>query len=341
MKLNINRMWLSMKNQKFAFYTTTLLIVVLVLGGLFKFLYGEKKSNFIVFVGGSETSNFAQTIAKGAKLAAQDVNVNIELIWSNWDFDKMVLQFKQAIDKNPDGIAMMGHPGEDALSDLMDEADRKNILVTSLNVPLPSVEEKYYPNGFGYVGQNVHQAGVDLAKASINRFNIEKGDLILFFGTENIPIRGQRSTGARKIFESNGVEIIYIEKVLFDTRQEASEWQAALLGDLIEEHRDVKLIFDDIGVNSTVKGLREHNIAPDSIPVVGFDLSPKLLQGLKEGYIDLLSDQQAFLQGYFAVQQLTLSHRWKFSGLNINTGSGIVTSNTVGEIEKFVEQGIR
>jgi len=301
----------------------------------------EEKSRFIVFAGGARDSVFANKIAKGARHAEEHLGVELQLYWSNWDFKKMVLQFKQAIDSRPDGIAIMGHPGVEALSQLVDEARRKGIIVTSMNVPLAAIESKYFDQGFGYVGQDLHKSGEDLAKVAIKRFNLNKQDKVIFFGTEAIPIRGQRSTAARKVFENNGLEVIYTEKVLFETNQQGHDWHAALVGKLLKQHPEAKLIFDDIDVASAARGLKEAGVGPDAIPLVGFDVSIALIKDLKQGYIDLLSDQQPFLQGYLSVLQLELSHRWRFSGLNINTGSGIVTSNTVSEIEAFIDKGIR
>jgi len=53
-----------------------------------------------------------------------------QYVWSGWDSNKMVEQFQDAMSTSPDAIALMGHPGVDALSSLVDEAERKGIIVT-------------------------------------------------------------------------------------------------------------------------------------------------------------------------------------------------------------------
>src|SRR3546814_11952619 len=55
----------------------------------------------------------------------------------------MVPQFKEAIARRPDGISIMGHPGEAALGPLVDEARAAGIIVTTSNVDLPTYEAKY------------------------------------------------------------------------------------------------------------------------------------------------------------------------------------------------------
>ena len=51
----------------------------------------------------------------------------------------MIDQFKEAIAANPDGIVIMGHPGEDAMGPLVDQAREMGIIVTSNNNPLPNI----------------------------------------------------------------------------------------------------------------------------------------------------------------------------------------------------------
>ena len=55
----------------------------------------------------------------------------------------MIDQFKQAVAAQPDGIVIMGHPGEDAFWPLVDDAESQGIIVTSGNNPLPNIEAKY------------------------------------------------------------------------------------------------------------------------------------------------------------------------------------------------------
>ena len=47
----------------------------------------------------------------------------------------------------PDGIVIMGHPGEDAFAALVDEAESQGIIVTSGNNPLPTIEAKIPDQG--------------------------------------------------------------------------------------------------------------------------------------------------------------------------------------------------
>lgn len=241
----------------------------------------QDDSNYIVFLGGSEESRFAKRIENGALYAAESLDVNIDFVWSNWDSNKMLIQFKEAINKNPDGIAIMGHPGEEAFNVLIDEAIRKGIIITSMNVPLPNIQQSYMNNGFGYAGEDLSQSGHNLASAAIVQFNLEPGDQVIFFSTSISGIREERSLSALDVFKAHDIEIINQTKILFDDNQEAMQWQSNRLIELLGEYPDAKLVFDDINISATVQGLKRAELGPDRIHVVGFGLSPALMTDLK------------------------------------------------------------
>ena len=64
------------------------------------------------FAGGAEGDAFASIVYNGAVQAAHDLGANVEYVFSGWKAETMVQQLREAIAAKPDGIAMMGHPGE-------------------------------------------------------------------------------------------------------------------------------------------------------------------------------------------------------------------------------------
>jgi simple sugar transport system substrate-binding protein len=82
-------------------------------------------------------------VYNGAVAAAADLGPNVEYVWSDWNPEKMITQFSEAVATNPDGIAVMGHPGDDAFTPLVDDAESKGIIVTSMNTQLPNNQAKY------------------------------------------------------------------------------------------------------------------------------------------------------------------------------------------------------
>jgi simple sugar transport system substrate-binding protein len=111
----------------------------------------------------------------------------------------------------------------------------------------------------------------------------------------------------------------------------------------VSANPDVKAIFIDHGnLTSTIPTYMEAaNLGADDLYAAGFDLSPSTVQGVQDGFIDLVIDQQQYLQGFLAVQQLCLTHMYGFSGLFVNTGGGFVDASNIDVIAPLVEQQIR
>ena len=120
--------------------------------------------NLIVFSGGPAGGTFNSIIDKGATQAAMDTGANVQIIYSEWNFELMVTQFRDMIGQAPDGIAMMGHPGDAALMPLAEEAEAAGIKVMYMNVDVPEVRARF---GSGFVGASLYQQGEALAAETL------------------------------------------------------------------------------------------------------------------------------------------------------------------------------
>src|SRR5436190_5435097 len=88
------------------------------------------------FAGGTAGDAFASIVYNGAQQAQADLGVAVDYVFSGWDVNKMTDQLREAIAAQPDGIAMMGHPGDDALMPLAQQAHDAGILMEYQNVDL-------------------------------------------------------------------------------------------------------------------------------------------------------------------------------------------------------------
>ena len=77
-------------------------------------------TNIVFFPGGTPGGPFETVVYNGAVAAAADTGANVEYVWSDWNPEKMITQFSEAMATNPDGIAVMGHPGTEAFAPLVD-----------------------------------------------------------------------------------------------------------------------------------------------------------------------------------------------------------------------------
>ncbi len=91
-------------------------------------------------VGGAVGESYATVVQNGAAQAAADMGVNVKFVYSDWNPQTMLENFKKALAAKPDGIVIMGHPGDDAYAKLVDEAESKGIIVTATDTELPKLQ---------------------------------------------------------------------------------------------------------------------------------------------------------------------------------------------------------
>ncbi|HLV34478.1 MAG TPA: substrate-binding domain-containing protein [Spirillospora sp.] len=297
--------------------------------------------NIVFFPGGPEGGVFAVNVYNGARQAAADLGANVQYVWSDWDPERMVTQFREAMAIGPDGIAVMGHPGDDAFETVIDEAISRGIIVTSQNTTLPRLEERYASLGFGYVGQELYETGYALGREAVNRFGLGEGDRAMVWGLLSQPTRGLRTQGVIDALEEAGMTVDYIE-IDSATNAEPPAGTPIFTG-YVTANPDVKLVVTDHGgLTATLQTyLEAAGKGPDDIYAIGFDLSPATLEAIRGGWTDLVIDQQQWLQGYLPILQICLTKKFAFSGLHIDTGGGFASLDNVEMLAPLVEQVIR
>ncbi len=302
----------------------------------------EEPVEIYFFCGGPPGGTFSTVVYNGAKAAAEILGdrVDVKYVWSDWNPQKMVSQFQEIVAMRPDGIAVMGHPGVDALKPFIDEAEKLGIIVTSQNVTLPELEEKYKVNGFGYVGQDLYASGYMLGEAAVKRAGLGKGDRAFVWGLLREPTRGLRTKGVIDALKKAGLTVDYLE-ISPEVDKDASAGIPTAVG-YLQKHPDCKLFITDHGqLTATIPTyLRAAGLGPDDVYGAGFDLSPPTLEGIRSGYVDLVHSQQPFLQGFLPIFQIYLTAKYKVAGLHIDTGVGLIDKTNVDRIAPLVEKGM-
>jgi simple sugar transport system substrate-binding protein len=293
------------------------------------------------FPGGPEGGAFGTVVYNGAKAAEAALGANVNYVWSDWLVDKMITQFGEAVATAPDGIVIMGHPGDDAFKPLIDDAVAEGIVVTVMNTELPETQADYASVGTGYVGATLYKAGNDLAVEAVKRGGLVEGDKAFVWGLLAEPGRGERTKGVVEGLEAAGIEVIYQE---IDPATNADPVAGiSIFTGITASNPDLKAAFFDHGnLTTTAQAFLEAaGLGPDDLYVAGFDLGPATVTAVQEGYVDLSIDQQQWLQGFLGVTQVCLSHNYGFSGLNVNTGGGFLDIDNVDAIAPLVEEQIR
>jgi simple sugar transport system substrate-binding protein len=299
------------------------------------------KVRIVFFPGGPQGGVFAVNVYNGAKQAEMDLGCKVDYVWSDWDPQKMIQQFREAMATRPDGIAVMGHPGDEAFGPLIDEAVAKGIIVTSQNTTLDTSEAKYASKGFGYVGAELYAAGHDLGKEAVKRFALKKGDRAMVWGLLEQPTRGLRTKGVIDALKEAGLTADYLPIDAATNKDPIAG--APTFAAYVSSHPDVKLVVTDHGgLTATAESyLKAAGKKAGALKIAGFDLSPATIAAIRGGWTGLVIDQQEWLQGYLPILQICLSKVYGFSGLHINTGAGFVDKANVELVAPLAEVNIR
>lgn len=300
-----------------------------------------KGLNFVFFPGGAQGDSFASIVYAGAALAAKQTGCHVEYEWSNWNPATMVQQFREAVARKPTGISVMGHPGDEALDPLIDDARKAGIIVTTSNVDLPKAEAKYKTDGMGYVGQNLYKSGFDLGNATIKECGLKKGDQAMVWGLMAQPVRGERTKGAVDALKKAGIDVVYLE-ISDAINSDASQGIPVFAG-VAAAHPNLKALITDHGALTATQGpyFSAAGKKPGQICGAGFDLSAATAQAIQQGWVKVVLDQQPFLQGYLPVMQMYLTAKFGFAGLDIDTGAALITSKNIAVVAPLAKAGIR
>ena len=298
-------------------------------------------TKIIFFPGGSPGGPFATVVYNGAVAAAADLGADVEYVWSDWNPEQMVTQFVEAAATKPDGIAIMGHPGDDAFGPVVSDAREQGIIVTSQNTTLTELDAMYSSTGFGYVGAELYSAGWALGTEAATRFGLGDGDKAMVWGLLAQAGRGERTKGVIDALEEAGMTVDYLE-IDDTTNAEASAGTPTFVG-YVSANPDVKLVVTDHGAltASLETYLTTAGLGPDDVFAAGFDLSSATVEAIRGGWTDLVIDQQQWLQGYLPILQICLTHNYAFTGLHIDTGAGFAHADNVELLADLVGLQIR
>ena len=80
---------------------------------------------------------------------------------------------------------------------------------------------------------------------------------------------------------------------------------------------------------------------PGEIINIGFDTSPQVVEAFKNGWVQLTSDQQPFLQGYMPILSLCQQVVYGLGATNVDTGAGFVTTDNYEAVATLATEGLR
>jgi len=291
------------------------------------------------FVGGAEGDAFASIVYNGAKQAEHDLGPTVDYLFSGWKAETMIQQLREAIAAKPDGIAMMGHPGEAAVMPLAEQAYKAGIKMMYQNVPLPGVVAKF---GGGYVGAQQAPQGKALGEEAVHRFGLKGGDKAIVLGPfDQQPERYVREGATADALSAAGLavtKLIAPAEAAADPNLLIPTITAALLN-----QPDTKLIVYPGGqqLGNVPAFMTAAGKKPGEVIAVGFDTSPQIVAAFKAGWVQLTADQQPFMQGYLPILSLCQEVVLGLAPINVDTGAGFVTPDNYKTVAKLATEGLR
>jgi simple sugar transport system substrate-binding protein len=292
------------------------------------------------FVGGAEGDAFGTIVYNGAKQAEADLGPKVDYIFSSWDSEKMVQQLREAVAVKPQGIAMMGHPGDAAIMPLAEQASQAGIKMMYQNVPVPQVTAKF---GGGYVGAQQEAQGRALGMEAFKLSGLKAGDKAIMIGPFENENRGARERGTVAALTEAGVNVVQISAPA--TGEWASDPNLAIpvITAALLNNPDTKLfgypggqMLGNVPVYMQAAGKKAGEIFN-----FGFDTSPQIVEAFKGGWVQLTADQQPFMQGYLPILSLCQQVVLGLAPMNVDTGAGFVTPENYEIVAELAKQALR
>ena len=297
---------------------------------------GKVKIRF--FVGGAEGDAFGTIVYNGARQAAADTGAKVDYVFSGWQNEKMVQQLREAVAAKPDGIAMMGHPGDAAILPLAKEAAKNGTKMIYQNVPVPMAVAQV---GGAYVGAQQEPQGRALGEEIVRRFGIKSGEAAIVLGGFDDSNRGAREEGTAKALEKAGLKVVRLTA--------PTEWASdpnlgiPVITAALRANAGTKVIVYPGGqmLGNASTYMQAAKKKPGEVINVGFDTSPQIIDAFKNGWVQLTADQQPFQQGYLPILSLCEQVVYGLAPINVDTGAGFVTIDNYKSVADLATQGLR
>jgi simple sugar transport system substrate-binding protein len=178
-----------------------------------------------------------------------------------------------------------------------------------------------------YIGQDLFLSGQLMGERIVKL--VGSGEVAIFIATPGQLNLQPRVDGAMDAIKKSGAKIDATMIATDPTANAAlSKIRAYYLG-----NQNVKGMFG-VGGNDTMNTgliMRQYDLAKKGVHAGGYDLLPRSLEAVHDGFLDFVIDQQPYLQGFYTVMEM---FAYKVSGgligpADIDTGLKFVTKESV------------
>lgn len=283
---------------------------------------------FVVVVHGQASDPFWSVVKNGVDEAQKVTGATVEYrAPATFDMVEMAQLIDAAVASKPDGL-VVSVPDAAALGDSIKNAVASGIPVISMNSGsdvreqlgiLVHVGQTEFEAGEGG-GKKMKEAGVTKAIC----VNQEVGNVALDLRCEGFA----KGLGA-------DVKVVAVSMDPTET-QSAVKAQFAANPDI-----NGVLALGPVASEPTLAALEQLDMLA-KVKFGTFDLSPSVLEAIRDGKMLFAIDQQQFLQGYLPIELLNLYHKYGVMPAGtVMTGPGFVTKDTAAQVIDLSAKGIR
>ncbi|HEX7291253.1 MAG TPA: substrate-binding domain-containing protein [Conexibacter sp.] len=284
-----------------------------------------KKVLFLIHSTPDDT--FFTPAINGAKAAAALTGLEVQVEYGNND-DATTRRIVNTAIAN--GIDALDLGIQDAgLNEVLCQAKEKRIPLVSYNVNgATGAGADCVP---AFVGQDFVASGETVAQRLIDSGLVKSGDTALCpveFPALSYAV--ERYQGVMNVLREHGIKCDEL-----GTGVQPGDAKAKEVNYLIG-HPDTAAILGlgNFALTAAAEAVKQ---VKRDIPIVGFDLSEPVLNGIKDGTIIASIDQQPYSQGYLSIMQLALQMKYGLTPASINTSNGaLVDRSNVNAVTSLV-----
>lgn len=248
---------------------------------------------------------FFNQVYDGAKKAAQEANVDLIHINASNDIAKQVNGIENLIQQKVDAVILLAIDVNGVLP-VVEDARKAGIPVIAIDAKVK------VPPAAGFIGVDNYGAGVQAGEFTINYIKKNMGGKakIGIVGALNSFIQNQRLDGFLKaIQKEKDIEIVGTVD-----GQNVQEVAMSAAENLVTANPNINIIYSTgepalIGAVAAVKAGGYEN----KVKIVGWDLHKQVIQGIDEGFVVGVVQQNPYEEGYQAV----------YTALKLNAGEKI------------------
>lgn len=296
--------------------------------------FGDRAKNrdayFITYYDPAADAFWNQMLT-GAQNAADLGNLNLTHQTAKDDVATMTDLISSAIASKP--AAMFIPFNDPSWEGAVCEAADAGIPVFAFNVPPADVGKDCVK---AFVGQDFFEVGGIVGQRLVDEVDLSAGDKVLCPAEEPTQQYAiQRGGGVDSILKKIGVKCEFLQT----TGEDAAALDA--MTSWLTANKDVKAIVP-LGGTPHRNAVAAEDAAGVKVPIVGFDTSPQVIDGIKSGRIIATADQQGYIQGFQTVMQGVLYIDFGLSPANINSGgNSLIDKTNVDVLEEPDLQGVR